>query len=69
MIQELVNSDWFTLLVGIAGIVSALAAITAVSKINTVITQSNRDSNRINQQTQTAKGKNIAQAGRDINKE
>lgn len=63
-IHAIVGSDWFTLLVGIAGIISAIAAVTAVSKINTVIRRT--DSNKINNQSQSVTGDDNRQAGSDV---
>ncbi len=63
-LHAIVKSDWFTLIVGIAGIVSAAAAILAVSKINIVMKRN--DSNKIRDLSQKVQGDNNQQAGRDI---
>lgn len=65
MIHDIVSSDWFSLVVGIAGITAAFAAVIAVSRINSIITNNRQDSNNIGQQTQSANGNNIVQAGKN----
>lgn len=62
--DSIVNSDLFTFIVGISGIVSAIAAVIAVCKINTVIEK--QDSNSIKNQNQNIQGNGNYQAGRDI---
>ena len=62
-LNEIVQSDCFAFVVGLAAVISAVSAVIAVCRINTLIDK--QDSNTIRTQNQIIRGTKNRQAGRD----
>lgn len=56
LIKQIVDSDLFSLIVGVAGIIAAFAAVIAVRNTKTIIKNTYQDSNNTNKQKQSTKG-------------